>query len=176
MWETHSESAHCFQVCNSWHSLFFCWRFSNQRCIAAGAPFWIGGQVPVFVVRPHAPNRDARTVTVRYKYMYRATPNMHVYVCIYIYIYILYIILFNFVNCILSCQLAQFCHVYADTVLWPWSTLWPTSQQTCRQSRWWMNCWWICWSCSCSWGWKGNEPVKEPVRRAQPSRYRTFTL
>ncbi len=38
----------------------------KQRCIAAGAPFWIGGELPVFVVRPHAPNRDACTVTVRY--------------------------------------------------------------------------------------------------------------
>ncbi len=25
----------------------------KQRCIAAGAPFWIGGELPVFVVRPH---------------------------------------------------------------------------------------------------------------------------
>ncbi len=40
-----------------------------------GAPFWIGGELPVFVVKPHAPNRDACTVTVRYEYMYRATPN-----------------------------------------------------------------------------------------------------
>ncbi len=35
----------------------------KQRCIAAGAPFWIGGELPVFVVRHHAPNRDACTVT-----------------------------------------------------------------------------------------------------------------
>ncbi len=49
----------------------------KQRCIAAGAPFWIGGELPVFVVRPHAPNRDACTVTVRYEYMYCATPNKH---------------------------------------------------------------------------------------------------
>ncbi len=49
----------------------------KQRCIAAGAPFWIGGELPVFVVRPHALNRDACTVTVRYKYMYRATPTLH---------------------------------------------------------------------------------------------------
>ncbi len=46
----------------------------KQRCIAAGVPFWIGGELPVFVVRHHAPNRDACTVTVRYEYMYRATP------------------------------------------------------------------------------------------------------
>ncbi len=44
----------------------------KQRCITAGAPFWIGGELPVFVVKPHAPNRDACTVTVRYEYMYRA--------------------------------------------------------------------------------------------------------
>ncbi len=49
----------------------------KQRCIAADAPFWIGGELPVFVVRPHAPNRDACTVTVRYEYMYRATPNSY---------------------------------------------------------------------------------------------------
>ncbi len=48
----------------------------KQRCIAAGAPFWIGGELPIFVVRPHAPNRDACTVTVRYEYMYHATPNI----------------------------------------------------------------------------------------------------
>ncbi len=66
----------------------------QQRCIAAGAPFWIGGELPVFVVRHHAPNRDACTVTVRYEYMYRATPNIytfflkyiHACMCIYIYI------------------------------------------------------------------------------------------
>ncbi len=50
----------------------------KQCCIAAGAPFWIGGELPVFVVRPHAPNREVRTVTVRYEYMYRATPNIHI--------------------------------------------------------------------------------------------------
>ncbi len=43
----------------------------KQRCIAAGAPFWIGGELPVFVVRHHAPNQDACTVTVRDEYMYR---------------------------------------------------------------------------------------------------------
>ncbi len=47
----------------------------KQRCITAGTPFWIGGELTVFVVRPHAPNRDVRTVTVRYEYMYRSTPN-----------------------------------------------------------------------------------------------------
>ncbi len=54
----------CFQVRNSWHSLFFCWR--NQTALQyCGRPFWIGGELPVFVVRPHAPNRDVRTVTVQ---------------------------------------------------------------------------------------------------------------
>ncbi len=38
----------------------------KQRCIAAGTPFWIGGELPVFVVRSHAQNRDVRTVTDRY--------------------------------------------------------------------------------------------------------------
>ncbi len=56
----------CFQVHNSWHSLFFCWQLSIS---------WIEGELPVFVVRPHAPNRDACTVTVRYEYMYRDTPS-----------------------------------------------------------------------------------------------------
>ncbi len=51
----------------------------KQRCITAGAPFWIGGELPVFVVRPHAPNRDVRTVTVRYEYMYRATPTIKLF-------------------------------------------------------------------------------------------------
>ncbi len=76
----------------------------KQCCIAAGAPFWIGGELPVFVIRPHAPNRDACTETVRYEYMYRATPNMYVYVYVYvyvcvcnIYIYIYIYILFVYV-------------------------------------------------------------------------------
>ncbi len=56
----------------------------KQRCIAAGAPFWIGGELPVFVVRPHEPNRDACTVTVRYEYMYRATPTIYSYDLIYL--------------------------------------------------------------------------------------------
>ncbi len=58
----------------------------KQRCIAACAPFWIGGELPIFVVRPNATNRDACIMTVRYEYMYRATPNT-VYIYIYIYIY-----------------------------------------------------------------------------------------
>ncbi len=56
----------CFQARNSWHLLFFCWRLSNSVAL------------PVFVVRPHAPNRDVRTVTVRYEYMYRTTPNIYI--------------------------------------------------------------------------------------------------
>ncbi len=51
----------------------------KQRCIAAGAPFWIGGELPVFVVKYHA-NRDACTVTVRDEYMYRVTPNIYIYI------------------------------------------------------------------------------------------------
>ncbi len=65
----------CFQVRNSWESLVLLQAVIKQCCITPGAPFWIGGELPVFVVRPHAPNRDANTVTVRYEYMYRATPN-----------------------------------------------------------------------------------------------------
>ncbi len=60
----------------------------KQRCITAGAPFWIGGELPVFVVRPRAPNREVRTVTIRYKLMYRATPNIYIY--IYIYFFFMY--------------------------------------------------------------------------------------
>ncbi len=52
----------------------------KQRCIAASAPFWIGGELPVFIVRPRAPNREICTVTVRYEYMYRATPNIYIYI------------------------------------------------------------------------------------------------
>ncbi len=51
----------------------------KQRCIPAGGPFWIGGELPVFMVKPHAPNQEVRTVTVRYEYMYRATPDIHIY-------------------------------------------------------------------------------------------------
>ncbi len=76
----------CFQVCNSRQSLAFAvllLAVIKQRCFIASAPFWIGNELPEFVLRPHAPNRDTRTMMVRYKYMYRATPNI-----IYIYIYI----------------------------------------------------------------------------------------
>ncbi len=51
----------------------------KQRCITAGAPFWIGGELPLFVVRPHVPKQDVRTVTVRYEYMYHSTPTYHVW-------------------------------------------------------------------------------------------------
>ncbi len=49
----------------------------KQRCNTAGAPFWIGGELPVFVVRPHALNWEVCTVTVQYEYMYHATPNIY---------------------------------------------------------------------------------------------------
>jgi len=49
--------------------------FAGIRCSSAGGyqtalhycecPFWIGGELPVFVVRRHAPNPDAHTVTVQ---------------------------------------------------------------------------------------------------------------
>ncbi len=42
----------------------------KKCCITAGAPFWFEGELPVFVVRLHEPNRDVRTMTVWYKYMY----------------------------------------------------------------------------------------------------------
>ncbi len=81
MWEMHSESAHG-------HCL------KRIHCSTAGAggyqtalhhcerPLmdWGGGGGAVFVVRPHAPNREVRTVTVRYEYMYRATPNIYTHI------------------------------------------------------------------------------------------------
>ncbi len=74
MWETHSESAHghCLGALFSSaqrmaFAVLLLLAVIKQRCIAVGAPFWIGGELPVFVVRPHAPNRDVRTVTVRYE-------------------------------------------------------------------------------------------------------------
>ncbi len=64
----------CSGLC--FHSLFFCWRLDiKQCCITAGTPFWIGGELPVFIVRPHALNREVHTVTVRFEYMCRATTN-----------------------------------------------------------------------------------------------------
>ncbi len=67
----------CYQVRNSAFAVLLL-AVIKQRCIDAGAPFWIGGELPVFVVRPHAPNREVRIVTVRYEYMYRATPRGYV--------------------------------------------------------------------------------------------------
>ncbi len=46
----------------------------KQLCITVGANFWLEGELPVFVVRPHAPNRDIHTVMVQFEYMYRSTP------------------------------------------------------------------------------------------------------
>ncbi len=51
----------------------------KQCCITAGTPFWIGGELPVFVVRLHAPNRDVRTMTVRFEYMYRSICILYIY-------------------------------------------------------------------------------------------------
>ncbi len=51
----------------------------EQCCITVGTPFWIRGEFLVFVARPQAPNREIRTVTVRYEYMYRATPTIHLF-------------------------------------------------------------------------------------------------
>ncbi len=50
-----------------------------------GRPLLDRGELPVFVVRPHAPNREICTVTVRHEYMYRASPNIYIYIYIYIY-------------------------------------------------------------------------------------------
>ncbi len=77
----------CLQVRNSAFAVLLL-AVIKQRCIAADAPFWIGGELPVFVVRPHAPNREARTVTVQYEYMYRATPYIYIYMYINTYIFI----------------------------------------------------------------------------------------
>ncbi len=45
-------------------------------------PPWIGGELPVFVVRPLAPNREVRTVTVWYEYMHRPChPSFTVFRC-----------------------------------------------------------------------------------------------
>ncbi len=75
----------CFQVCSSRHLLAFAvllLAVIKQRCFTASAPFCIGSELPEFIIRPHAPNRDTRTMTVRYKYMYRANPNIiYIYIC-----------------------------------------------------------------------------------------------
>ncbi len=77
----------CLQVRNSAFTVLLL-AVIKQCCIAADAPFWIGGELPVFVVRPHAPNREARTMTVQYEYMYRATPYIYIYMYINTYIFI----------------------------------------------------------------------------------------
>ncbi len=50
--------------------LYYLYNICFGLIVSVHAPFWI----PVFVIRPHAPNREVRTVTVRYEYMYRVTP------------------------------------------------------------------------------------------------------
>ncbi len=52
----------CFQMHNSTFVVLLL-AVIKQRCITVGAPFWIKGELPVFVVRPHASNRDVRTMT-----------------------------------------------------------------------------------------------------------------
>ncbi len=38
----------CFQVRNSQHSLFFCWRWQlSNSVVLLRVPFWIGGELPV---------------------------------------------------------------------------------------------------------------------------------
>ncbi len=83
MWETHSESAHghCLG-----HFVFKC-ATHGILCSSAGGyqtalhdcgrPYWMGwiACVHSFVVRPHAPNREVRSVMVRYECMYHATPS-----------------------------------------------------------------------------------------------------
>ncbi len=81
MWETLSESSHGHCLVGF---VFKC-TTHGIRCSSAGGyqtalhycgrPLLDWGELPVFVVRPRAPNRDALTVTVRYEYMYRATPS-----------------------------------------------------------------------------------------------------
>ncbi len=52
----------------------------KRRYITAGVPFWIWGELPVFVVMHHAPNREVRTLTVRDEYMYHAISNIYIYI------------------------------------------------------------------------------------------------
>ncbi len=49
------------------------------KCATHGIHCSSAGGYQTALQLPHAPNRDARNVTVRYKYMYRATPSMYVY-------------------------------------------------------------------------------------------------
>ncbi len=104
MWETRYE--HMVTVSSAQFMVFavllLALAFIKQRSITAGAPFWIGGELPVFVVRPHAPNREVLTMTVRYKYMYRATPYIYIYIYTYTYTYIYIYIYIIMVFCCLS--------------------------------------------------------------------------
>ncbi len=59
--------------------LLSCWRLSNS--IVLPRVF-----VHAFVAKPHVPNRDVRTVTVRYEYMDRYTPNIYIFLFLYKYI------------------------------------------------------------------------------------------
>ncbi len=86
MWETRSEPAHGHCLKRATHGI---------RCSSASArgyqtalyycgrpPSWIGGELPVFVVRPLAPNQEVRIVTVRYEYMHRLChPSFTVFRC-----------------------------------------------------------------------------------------------
>ncbi len=69
-----------FQVHNSRRSLAFTVLLLvvvKQRYINASAPFLIGGELPEFVVRPHAPNREACTVTIRYLLSDNSIPTIY---------------------------------------------------------------------------------------------------
>ncbi len=84
MWETRLESTHGHCL----GGFIFKWATPGIRWSSSGGyqtavhycerPFWIGGELPVFVLRPHAPNREVRTVMDRYEYIYRATPTIHI--------------------------------------------------------------------------------------------------
>ncbi len=70
MWETLSESSHGHCL----GGFVFKCATHDIRCSSAG-----GYQTALHCcVRPHAPNRDTRTVTVRYEYIYRATPSLQI--------------------------------------------------------------------------------------------------
>ncbi len=86
----------------------------KQRYITAGAPFWIGSELPVFVVRPHAPNREVRTVTFWNKYMYRATPYIYIYImCIYIYIYMcIYVYIYIYIYMYIYIYIYIYTYIY----------------------------------------------------------------
>ncbi len=121
MWERHSESAHghCLGALFSSVQLtalaVLLLAVIKQRCITAGAPFWIGGELPVFVVRSHAPNRDARTVMDWYEYMYCATPNIYsiyIYIYIYIYIFCMYVYIYIYIYTYIHTHTHTHTHIY----------------------------------------------------------------